>query len=575
MSVVDQFNYPDGPLADQSFWEVVPWSPSVVVASNAVTNSGAQQDEYIKWVGYGQFGRHQLSRITIDSGSHRPGVTVYNQDGQGCYEGTVSGSGTWIIDRIIDNGDGTYSNVDFGLAAYEDSVAAPFTGDTIELEVNDDGNGDCLLTLRKNGTDVLTYTDNDTERFTEGQPGFTLRNGSGDNDTTTQFEGDDFADGVVVTDSFDRANETLTDSSDWTLTPWGANSPIIENNQVRGAADDQGHSVMWDGPGNFGRRQSAQATLGADNEQAGQAAIAVYMGSHGSYHFNINYNLGEFNISRYDASADAYENLESWVWNTAPVAGDTLGLEVNDDGNGYSRLLGKLNDTVIIEYVDDSSDRYTSGKPGFLMYRNLIRLDDFTAQAYGDVSLSNVTVQNIGETSADVAVTTSVDDGTLYMVVTQSATDPTKSQIKNGNNHNGSAAVDAQTLNVTETGQKSFSITGLSKATAYYVYFMHEAASGVQSAVTGTGRFSLTGASVTFTIQDVDGNPITSETGIEYWVSDNRDQSAHTSGDDGETDGSGSITIDVGNSGKSSGSTVVVEARLADGRYGVYEAVIQ
>lgn len=95
--------------------------------------------------------------------------------------------------------------------------------------------------------------------------------------------------------------------------------------------------------------------------------------------------------------------------------------------------------------------------------------------------LSSPGVNTITQSTALAVVTTDEANGTLYMVVTTSATDPSKAQIKAGQNHAGAAASFAANQAVSSTGQKSFSVTGLSPSTTYYAYFMHEDAVGHQS----------------------------------------------------------------------------------------------
>lgn len=383
------------------------------------------------------------------------------------------------------------------------------------------------------------------------------------------------ATGSVVSDSFNRSNQPLSDSADWSTVGWGSGvAPVIENNQIRGAAQDQGHAARWVGAGEWGRRQRARVSIGSDNEQANGASVAVYMGPHGSYHVNIGYREGELGLTRYNSSNDTYNSLDAWVWDTAPTSGDEVEIEVMDDGDGNSRLLARLNGTTVIDYTDESSNRHDGGSPGILMWSNTVRFGSFEAEAYGDVQLADPETSNVGESSADVSVLVDVNAGTLYMVVTESPTSPTKSQVKSGNNHNGNAAVDAQDQSIGSAGRKSFQVTGLSQSTAYYAYFMLEDSEGVQSDVVSTGRFVMEGKTVTFTVEDDQGNLITGESSIEYWVSDTRGAAPVESSDDGTTDSNGQMTLGIEGSQKSAGQVVIVEVKLADGRYGTFEAVV-
>jgi len=88
--------------------------------------------------------------------------------------------------------------------------------------------------------------------------------------------------------------------------------------------------------------------------------------------------------------------------------------------------------------------------------------------------LTATDVDGITDTTATAQVTTNMSSGTLYMVVTQSATDPSKAQVKLGQNDASAAADFADDQAIASSGEKSFSVTGLDAETTYYAYFMHE-----------------------------------------------------------------------------------------------------
>jgi hypothetical protein len=113
--------------------------------------------------------------------------------------------------------------------------------------------------------------------------------------------------------------------------------------------------------------------------------------------------------------------------------------------------------------------------------------------------LSGTDVDEVTETTATAQVTTDEANGTLYMVVTDNATDPSAAQVKAGQDHAGAAADFADDVAVDSTGAKSFNVTGLSSATNYYAYFMHEDAVGNQSSVANFGPF------LTSSVADVPG----------------------------------------------------------------------
>lgn len=88
-----------------------------------------------------------------------------------------------------------------------------------------------------------------------------------------------------------------------------------------------------------------------------------------------------------------------------------------------------------------------------------------------------------GSSTGTAGVTTNEANGTLYCVVTTSATPPTKAQVKAGNDDGGYPAPYASSQAITTTGAKTFSATGLLPSTGYFPHFMHEDAAGNQSDV--------------------------------------------------------------------------------------------
>lgn len=107
-------------------------------------------------------------------------------------------------------------------------------------------------------------------------------------------------------------------------------------------------------------------------------------------------------------------------------------------------------------------------------------------------TLSSPTDTASGTTTAALGVTTNEGNGTLYWVVSMSATPPSAAQVKAGNDHTGSAAADSGLQAVSGTGVQSISggATGLSAGTTYYAHFMHEDAATIQSSVSTADGFT-------------------------------------------------------------------------------------
>lgn len=120
--------------------------------------------------------------------------------------------------------------------------------------------------------------------------------------------------------------------------------------------------------------------------------------------------------------------------------------------------------------------------------------------------LSSPTDVETGQTTASADVTTDTAEGTLYCVVTTSATPPTKAQVKAGQDNSGAAATFADDLAITTTGIKSFSVTGLTLSTAYTAHFMHEDVAGNQSTVATGDGFTTSAVPATWNPSDKDAN---------------------------------------------------------------------
>ncbi len=97
---------------------------------------------------------------------------------------------------------------------------------------------------------------------------------------------------------------------------------------------------------------------------------------------------------------------------------------------------------------------------------------------------------SVGTTTGTGNVTTNEGNGTLYSIVSASATAPSAAQIQAGNDHTGSAAVWSGNQAVSSTGAKTFSITGLTASTSYYAYFQHKDSAGNNSAVVASSQFT-------------------------------------------------------------------------------------
>lgn len=106
--------------------------------------------------------------------------------------------------------------------------------------------------------------------------------------------------------------------------------------------------------------------------------------------------------------------------------------------------------------------------------------------------LSNPTESSITDTTATIAVTTDTPSaGTIYWVITTSATEPSIAQLKAAS---GGDIVDGGN-SAAGANPQSFNLTGLTAGTPYYSWFLHNEG-GEDSLVVGSGIWVTTGGTV-------------------------------------------------------------------------------
>jgi hypothetical protein len=141
----------------------------------------------------------------------------------------------------------------------------------------------------------------------------------------------------------------------------------------------------------------------------------------------------------------------------------------------------------------------------------------YTSNAAGDTTapvLSAPTGTQTGQTTATLGVSTANDaNGTLYAVVTTSATPPSVAAIQAG-----TGATWAGSQAISSTGAKSFSATGLTASTVYYAHFQHKDAAANESAVATSASFTTaavaSGTITTPVMKNNTGTILASEAGV-------------------------------------------------------------
>jgi hypothetical protein len=206
------------------------------------------------------------------------------------------------------------------------------------------------------------------------------------------------------------------------------------------------------------------------------------------------------------------------------VVGDVLLLEV-DNNSDFSSLHDSETDTLDATEIAAGSITYSgfTTLTGGVTYYARVKLTRSAAFVYSntvsqtmaapDVTAPTLTLplgSQLATTTANLGVTTNEANGTLYYVVTTSATPPTKAQVKAGQNNSGTAALYAGSQAIISTGAKTATATGVT-AGARYAYYMHEDAATNQSTVSASATWTQSaGSSWT--------SPLNASTPAVFWV---------------------------------------------------------
>ena len=140
-------------------------------------------------------------------------------------------------------------------------------------------------------------------------------------------------------------------------------------------------------------------------------------------------------------------------------------------------------------------DKVLSDAEVLALHNSLGASNAFALVSSGDTTaptLTSASVTAVGTTTGTGNVTTNEANGTLYSIVSTSATAPSVAQIQAGQNHTGAAAVWSSNQAVSSTGAKTFSITGLTVGTTYYTHFQHKDAANNNSTVVTSTQFTTT-----------------------------------------------------------------------------------
>jgi len=126
--------------------------------------------------------------------------------------------------------------------------------------------------------------------------------------------------------------------------------------------------------------------------------------------------------------------------------------------------------------------------------------------------LTSPTGTATGASTATGTVDTDTANGTMYAVVTSSATKPTAAQVKSGLNNGGTSAIWGGSQAISSTGTKTLNASGLTTGLQQYFHYMHENATGGQSTVATSSAFTPAGTASLATVS-ADNIVLLGETG--------------------------------------------------------------
>lgn len=312
----------------------------------------------------------------------------------------------------------------------------------------------------------------------------------------------------VATDSFTGTDGTALEShgaGNWALLISStAGYTGINTNQLRPLFGNTIRSVhRWAGAGTIGNDQYSQITIvaiGGDNAAKETGLIvrasADTNGAADYYEWYFVGNSPRLTVMRkvVNGVATTLETITTVPW----ADGDVMAFAVVG-----TTLYGLRNGTVVTTVTGQTD--LTTGKPGIAMRGvtggSLGVVQDSwvggTAAEATDTTapiLTSPTGTSTGTTTATVGATTDEGDGTMYAVVTAGATQPSIAQIKAGQDSGGLAAAWSGSQAVSSAGAKTFSATGLTAATTYYVHVVHTDAAANDSNLVSSASFTTSSA---------------------------------------------------------------------------------
>jgi hypothetical protein len=279
--------------------------------------------------------------------------------------------------------------------------------------------------------------------------------------------------------------------------------PVVERTAAQPSVVNGIEGIIFgtasSGPGSVMRLDTASPTDAQAARQRGQRALIVVDSSGAivpSAAIPVNTVLPVISGGSSPPKSGELLTASTGTWTGSPAP--TYAYQWKDDGaniGGATASTFSLTDTQIGGLITVT-----------VTATNIHGVVSATSAAVGPIDAADVTAPTLSsfsatrltETTASLSVATNEGNGTIYFViVADGSAAPSKAQVKAGQNGAGSAAVWSGNTAVATIDTYTSGPTGLTAATAYDAYAMHEDVGGNQSTVVTADLALLGGGDVT------------------------------------------------------------------------------
>ena len=393
--------------------------------------------------------------------------------------GTENSSGTVITATYpadIANGDLLYLYVFRKTDAFPGNVTTPSGWTLVQTDGTNFATRQALYRRTADGTETGSFDVTVEDSLAAGNPGRAriVRITGGTHGASTISRGQADSSGVFA----------LTG-----LTPSENNALVLSFFGATSGAGTPGTLTL---PAGFSALGDAAGGGFGTNTRAAQLTqtTAVSTGSVSWTNSEVSRASGGFVVSVLPAAAPPAPTIDTQPTSQTVTAPASATFTVAATGEGTLSYQWQVNDGGGWENISGAtSTSYNTGSTTTALdgYQYRVNVTDdndtvtsnavtLTVEAAPGPQLTAPTFINLGQTTVTPRVTTDTDNGDIYYVIfLRSQSDPTATQIRNGQNSAGVAAIRSGNTPVTEAGVVTFpEVTGLDDDTEYRMGFVHE-----------------------------------------------------------------------------------------------------